>query len=168
MHVAAKSGRGVGALRVLLDADPSAHEISAKGGFRPIHDACQHGRTHATALLLELGADPSAVTSTGRTALHTAAGYGHTGCVQLLLDWSPQPGCGGAGAEVRRTCRGDSMPRLMTVVDGTGRTAEALAEQYNMLEAAALIRAASGGAKAAGGVRKDETLGAGARKRPKR
>ena len=77
--VEALVGAGVAAsVNVAADAAP--------GGLRPLHLAALEGHTRVVELLLQGGADVSAVEALGCTALHFAAQYGRLEVARLLLD----------------------------------------------------------------------------------
>lgn len=87
VHDAARANE-VEALRALLDADPSLIEAEGRGQFhrqRPLHFACMNGCVEAVELLLDRGADCSAVDRRGDTPFMMACAWGHAAVVTLLL-----------------------------------------------------------------------------------
>jgi ankyrin repeat protein len=104
--------------QLLLDrgADPN---IASQWNETPLQAAAYHGNTEILKLLIDAGARlDTAETQYGFTALASAARNGHMDAIKLLLD---------AGAD-----------RSLRIKDG--RTAKQLAEQYNHLNAAQLLR----------------------------
>ncbi len=59
--------------RVLLYAGATIHPRTRLGGYTPLHMASRTGNAEAVEALLEGGADPDVMTTTGVTALHFAA-----------------------------------------------------------------------------------------------
>jgi ankyrin repeat protein len=89
---AAALGR-VGRVLELIGSDASRIDTPSADGYTPLQLACFFGRTDAVELLLERGADPSAIARNSRraTALHGAAHRGHIECARLLLDAGGNP-----------------------------------------------------------------------------
>jgi uncharacterized protein len=82
-----------GRLLELLDADPELVNRYSPDGFTPLQLASFFGRPDAAALLLERGAESSAVAKNVMrvAALHSAAAARETGIVRLLLDNGADP-----------------------------------------------------------------------------
>ena len=82
-----------GRLVELLDADPELVNRYSPDGFTPLQLASFFGRPGAAALLLERGAESSAVAKNVMrvAALHSAAAARETGIVRLLLDNGADP-----------------------------------------------------------------------------
>ncbi|GAB6026541.1 hypothetical protein CHUAL_012961 [Chamberlinius hualienensis] len=59
--------------------------LKNKGGFLPLHLACQNGHNQSCRALLIFGCKPDVKNNYGDTPLHTAARYGHAGVVRILL-----------------------------------------------------------------------------------
>ena len=59
---------------------------SRLGRYTPLHVACQSGAVTVVTALVASGADVTAATGTGATALMLAAQSGHAGTVSALLD----------------------------------------------------------------------------------
>ncbi len=55
-----------------------------QGGFTPLHAAAQNGNMDLVQLLLAHGADPTARTNDGRSAMDFAKEGGHTDVARLL------------------------------------------------------------------------------------
>lgn len=115
------AGQGDAALTErLLVAGASPHAVNAEGA-NALLLACELGRmaarTGLVRLLLEAGAEARQVDWRGNTALHFAAGYGHTAVVRLLLD---------AGAEADALNRHGDTPLLCAVAAGQRECAECL------------------------------------------
>lgn len=71
-------------------------EVKNNVGATPLHDAAWKGDLEAARLLVEAGANLSAINRSGATALHDAAWCGHTNIVKLLVD-------AGAPLEIKNT-----------------------------------------------------------------
>jgi ankyrin repeat protein len=86
LHHAAEYGR-CEVIQLLFDimGDQVAIDAEDKHGWTPLMSAASMGMTDACALLKKLGADMSAVSTSGRTALHWAASKGHEETVKYLL-----------------------------------------------------------------------------------
>ena len=69
-------------------ANPSAEDTL---GLRPLHLACQAGRTGAARHLIEFGADPSVIDRLRQSPLHYACARGHDGCALLMLRAGASP-----------------------------------------------------------------------------
>ena len=54
-------------------------------GWRLIHFVCKRGNIDGLEVIISLGADPSAKTRNGDTALHISCKHGHYNCVKYLL-----------------------------------------------------------------------------------
>jgi ankyrin repeat protein len=67
LHACAALGNSVEAARLLLDAGAAVNETQA-GGFTPLHQAAAAGKRELVKLLLERGADPSALCDQGKSA----------------------------------------------------------------------------------------------------
>ncbi len=81
---------------VLAYAGANLEATTRLGGYTALHLAAREGNTDALAALVEAGADPHAVTTTGVTALHFAAASGRTRALQVLIE-------GGATVDVGTT-----------------------------------------------------------------
>lgn len=79
---------------VLIYAGANLEAVTRIGAHRPLHVASRAGNTAVVKRLLEAGADATATTSTGVTALHFAAAAGTPEIVTALVD---------AGADVNAT-----------------------------------------------------------------
>lgn len=55
-------------------------------GWKLVHFVCKTGDVKGLDTIISLGADPSAKTGRGDTALHICCRYGHHACVEYLLD----------------------------------------------------------------------------------
>ncbi len=73
-------------VRALIEADPMLLGERDGDGLTPLHHAALGGHSVIAELLLDRGADISAVDAQNRTPLHHAAFEGHAACVTLLLE----------------------------------------------------------------------------------
>ena len=74
--------------KVLLPGAAAALRLASGPACRrltPLQAACYLGRSTLADLLLQHGADASAVDQSGRSALHIACTRGHEACTRLLL-----------------------------------------------------------------------------------
>ena len=81
-------------VRRIVAADPASLDKRMsrnENHQRPLHFAARMNRPEMVALLLELGADPTATDGSGATPLHFAAGHGHADVVRLLLAAGADP-----------------------------------------------------------------------------
>ena len=81
-------------VRRIVGADSSAltKKMSRNEDYQlPLHFAARMNRPEMVALLLELGADPSATTRSGATPLHYAAWHGRADIAIMLLDAGADP-----------------------------------------------------------------------------
>jgi ankyrin repeat protein len=86
IYQAAQAGN-VRELRRLLSrggADASASRDDYRG-YTPLMLAAQRGQVDAMTVLLDAGADPNALSTSGQSALSIAAGWGHEPAVRCLL-----------------------------------------------------------------------------------
>ena len=86
-------------VQTLLDsgADPNIALYGPDQTYRALHTAAQEGHDQIVCALLDHGADINAATGHGETALISAAFYGRTSIVQVLLS---------RGADAYRTAMG--------------------------------------------------------------
>ncbi|MHC4264877.1 MAG: ankyrin repeat domain-containing protein [Planctomycetota bacterium] len=84
IHFHAKDGR-VNKVKQLLDNDPNLVKSTTKWGDTPLHWAIRAGRKPVVDVLLEYGANITAVNNFGNTCLHVAAEYNHPELVELML-----------------------------------------------------------------------------------
>ena len=75
---------GVECLEALLKAGATPN-VTAPGGFTPLHVAAEAGSEKMTGALLTAGADPSAKNIEGQTAAAVAASWGHRTVAETLL-----------------------------------------------------------------------------------
>jgi ankyrin repeat protein len=54
-------------------------------GLTPLHMACIRGHAQAADVLMQLGSNPFAMDSVGRTPLHYAASWGFADCINAVL-----------------------------------------------------------------------------------
>jgi ankyrin repeat protein len=80
-------------VRELLGSDPALATRRSSDGFTPLHYAAFFGTAEVTALLLEQGADPSAVAENEMRVqpLHSAAAVSANETARLLLDAGADP-----------------------------------------------------------------------------
>lgn len=92
IHEAASLGR-VDRLRELLAADASLATSRSSDGFTPLHYAAFFGNAEVAGVLLESGADPTAVAQNEMRVqpLHSAAAVDATETARLLLDAGADP-----------------------------------------------------------------------------
>jgi ankyrin repeat protein len=110
VHEAAALGRA-DRLRELLEADPSLAAARSNDGFTALHYAAFFGTADAAAVLLEHGADPSAVAENEMRVqpLHSAAAVDANETARLLLD---------AGADANAEQQGGFRPIDAAVQNG--------------------------------------------------
>ena len=84
IHFHAKDGR-VEEVKKLLDNDPNLINSTTKTGDTPLHLAIRTGRRTAVDVLLEYGANVTAVNNYGNTCLHVAAERNRPELVELML-----------------------------------------------------------------------------------
>lgn len=70
-------------------ADPNA--VDTRSGHWPAYFAVRSGNTEMLKLLIDAGADPSAINRHGDSLLHIAARYGRDAAIQLLLASKADP-----------------------------------------------------------------------------
>lgn len=75
---------GVECLDALLKAGANPN-VSAPGGFTPLHVAAESGHEHMTSALLGAGADANAKNDQGQTPAAVAASWGHRAVAETLL-----------------------------------------------------------------------------------
>jgi len=102
LHVAAELGASADMLHALVECG-AAVDARARNGSTALMWAAGAGHVEAVQVLMELGADPLAVTHTwandifsvgsGRSAIHWAAQSGHGEVVELLLQVAPLSAC---------------------------------------------------------------------------
>ncbi len=85
LHWAALNG-DLKTMDVLLVAGAAREALTRVGAYTPLHLASERGHGAAVARLLEAGAKPGPVTSTGVQPLHLAAQAGDVEAVKALLD----------------------------------------------------------------------------------
>jgi uncharacterized protein len=117
LHWAASHG-DLELARMLLVAGANVRATTRINGYTPLFLAAREGNAAIVAALVEAGADPKAVSSTGSTPLMLAAGAGNAGAVERLLD---------AGVEI------DAKERAR------GQTALMFAAAYNRVEVVKLL-----------------------------
>ncbi len=71
-------------LRAALAGNPDSHAIRDDIGRTPLHVAAAEGHTHIVKLLLDYGADSSAVDTSGNTPADDAVKHGRVRCLRLL------------------------------------------------------------------------------------
>ena len=108
-------------LRELLDAEPQLADAQASDGFAPLHLAAFFERPDAVRLLLERGADATAVAANPMrvTPLHSAAASGGREAARLLLE---------AGADPNAEQRGGYTAMDAAAATGDAQLAELLRE----------------------------------------
>ena len=119
---AAAVGRTRG-LEALLAGDRKLAQARASDGFTALHLAAFFGHEDAAALLLEHGADSSAVARNAElevAPLHSAAAGGHSKLVALLLEH---------GADPNARQRGGFTPLHAAAQNGDRESVEALLER---------------------------------------
>ncbi|HKK92461.1 MAG TPA: ankyrin repeat domain-containing protein [Longimicrobiales bacterium] len=84
LHWAAYQGN-LEMIEVLIYAGSNLEAVTRVADYTPLMVAARTGHGDAAVLLLDAGANPSATTSTGVTALHFAAGAGQTQAVRALV-----------------------------------------------------------------------------------
>src|SRR5438093_10092124 len=84
LRTAASNG-DVKAVKLLLLLKPSDLNATEAGQHTPLHVAVFDGRTEATRLLIERGANVNAPDVCGWTPLHTAANRGEKAATELLI-----------------------------------------------------------------------------------
>lgn len=89
LHLAAGNGCPQLCRIILAAAPPAIVDARTKHGLTPLHLAAKSGHADVAALLLEAGAQPAAMTSQRRTALHLAALEGNSTVVNHLLMEDP-------------------------------------------------------------------------------
>ena len=113
----AAKGRDLESVRSLLagGADVNA---ALGDGMTALHWAAQHGDAEMTALLIDAGADLTAVTRIGEhTPLHVASTAGHAPVVTALVE---------AGADVQASTTTGAMPLHFAAASGSGDAVTAL------------------------------------------
>lgn len=92
IHEASSLGRA-DRVRELLAGDPSLATSRSSDGFTPLHYAAFFGTAEVAAVLLEHGADPSAVADNDMRVqpLHSAAAVDANETARLLLDSGADP-----------------------------------------------------------------------------
>jgi ankyrin repeat protein len=110
IHEASSLGRAE-RVRELLTADPSLATSRSADGFTPLHYAAFFGTAEVAAVLLDHGADPSAVAENEMRVqpLHSAAAVDAHETARLLLD---------AGADPNATQQGGFRPIDAAVQNG--------------------------------------------------
>ena len=84
IHFHVKDGR-VEEVKKLLDNDPNLINSTTKSGDTPLHWAIRTKRKTVVNVLLEYGANVTAVNNYGNTCLHVAAEYNRPELVELML-----------------------------------------------------------------------------------
>ena len=92
LHRAVRNGHAA-TVAALLAAAPAGVDAANENGWTPLIYAARWGHAELVAALLAAGADPTARTRDGRTALSAARDGGHTKAATLLQR------AGGAGGE---------------------------------------------------------------------
>jgi len=77
--------------RVLIENNLCNIEAIDQVGWRPLHRACFAGLRNIVSLLLERGADPTALDGQGCGPLHVAASMGDPDCCKLLVEARADP-----------------------------------------------------------------------------
>lgn len=111
LHWAAGRGETT-VIAELLARDVPVDRVDGSGRV-PVATAADGGHPEAVVMLLQAGADPSAVLADGRTLLHWAAETGETDTIRLILDAA-------AGDEASTASPG--MQHLLEAVDPDGLT----------------------------------------------
>ncbi|XP_052780620.1 uncharacterized protein LOC128217471 isoform X5 [Mya arenaria] len=150
VHDAARSG-DLDRMQTLLNYYPEMKEAKDESGLTPLHVSTQQGRLDIVKWLTALGINLNTETQTGYTAIHLAAMNGHLNCMIVL-----------AAMGAALTCRSvDKQTPLhvaamnghlecvkwlianrasLTTEDQLGRTALALADEYQHKEVAEFIQ----------------------------
>ena len=81
---AAIQGGASSSVAAMLEGDASIVHGAGVGGFTPLHIACQVGMAEIATLLIEHGADVTAIAQGKWTPLLLAAGHGHAEVVRVL------------------------------------------------------------------------------------
>jgi ankyrin repeat protein len=92
VHVAAAYGHDK-CLSMIIQYGGAHLSKTVKGGWAPIHAACNHGRIACLILLLDNGvdADLPTVDKVGATSTYLCCQMGHVKCLALLLDRGANP-----------------------------------------------------------------------------
>jgi YidC/Oxa1 family membrane protein insertase len=146
LHEAAGRGDFVSAKR-LLDQEGASVDEPDESGMRPIGVAVAKGHLELVKVLLDRGADVTFVDAAGNTLLHYAAGYGHVGVLQSLLQaeggawpglsWSElKNGAGQSVLDVAAANREDNMVGFLveTLGEGHPQVAKLKQEMQEMLQ----------------------------------
>ena len=113
----AARGREFEAVRSLLAGGADAN-AALGDGMTGLHWAAQHGDAEMTVLLMDAGADPTAVTRIGEhTPLHVASRAGHAPVVTALVE---------AGADVQASTTTGATPLHFAAASGSGEAVAAL------------------------------------------
>jgi len=113
----AARGRELEAVRSLLAGGADAN-AALGDGMTGLHWAAQHGDAEMTVLLMDAGADPTAVTRIGEhTPLHVASRAGHAPVVTALVE---------AGADVQASTTTGATPLHFAAASGSGEAVAAL------------------------------------------
>ncbi len=113
----AARGRDLEAVRSLLAGGADAN-AALGDGMTGLHWAAQHGDAEMTVLLMDAGADPTAVTRIGEhTPLHVASRAGHAPVVTALVV---------AGADVQASTTTGATPLHFAAASGSGEAVAAL------------------------------------------
>lgn len=88
-------------MKTLLEQNPGLVSVKDCDGYTPLHRACYENHVDAARILLEHGADISALTNQHWQPLHSACKWNSSHCASLLLDW---------GADVNALTQGELTP----------------------------------------------------------
>ena len=94
----------------LLQSNSELVHIKDRDGYTPLHRACYENHSHIAEILLQNGADVSALTNECWQPLHSASKWNSSSCVALLLNW---------GADINAVTRGGLTPLHLAASNAT-------------------------------------------------